>query len=143
MQDIKQSVFPNDVLANFFYFASQPNKIHQLLKFTKLPQSNVPKQYSVNETGTFHSHLVRLLAKPTWMTSNIISRLMFFFIITACIICSRCGVFCEGKWEVEEMQDTKLPGDKGLVLKSRAKHHAISGLLLRPFIFETKSLIVQ
>ncbi|XP_056625856.1 calnexin isoform X2 [Triplophysa dalaica] len=49
----------------------------------------------------------------------------------------------DGKWEVEEMQDTKLPGDKGLVLKSRAKHHAISGLLLRPFIFETKSLIVQ
>ncbi|XP_057204827.1 calnexin isoform X1 [Triplophysa rosa] len=49
----------------------------------------------------------------------------------------------DGNWEVEEMQDTKLPGDKGLVLKSRAKHHAISGLLLRPFVFETKSLIVQ
>uniref|UniRef100_A0AAY4BNM3 Calnexin n=1 Tax=Denticeps clupeoides TaxID=299321 RepID=A0AAY4BNM3_9TELE len=42
-----------------------------------------------------------------------------------------------------EMKDSKLPGDKGLVLKSRAKHHAISGLLLRPFVFNTKPLIVQ
>ncbi|XP_073676397.1 calnexin isoform X1 [Garra rufa] len=49
----------------------------------------------------------------------------------------------DGKWEVEEMKDTKLPGDKGLVLKSKAKHHAISGLLLRPFTFDTKPLIVQ
>ncbi|XP_028815461.1 calnexin isoform X2 [Denticeps clupeoides] len=49
----------------------------------------------------------------------------------------------DGKWEVEEMKDSKLPGDKGLVLKSRAKHHAISGLLLRPFVFNTKPLIVQ
>uniref|UniRef100_H3DQ83 Calnexin n=2 Tax=Tetraodon nigroviridis TaxID=99883 RepID=H3DQ83_TETNG len=31
----------------------------------------------------------------------------------------------------------------GLVLKSRAKHHAISTLLLRPFTFNTKPLIVQ
>lgn len=50
---------------------------------------------------------------------------------------------CAGKWEVEEMKDTKLPGDKGLVLKSRAKHHAVSALLLRPFTFDTKPLIVQ
>ncbi|XP_052005780.1 calnexin-like [Xyrauchen texanus] len=49
----------------------------------------------------------------------------------------------DGKWEVEEMQDTKLPGDKGLVLKSKAKHHAISALLLRPFTFDTKPLIIQ
>lgn len=48
-----------------------------------------------------------------------------------------------GKWAVEEMKDSKLPGDKGLVLKSRAKHHAISTLLLRPFTFNTKPLIVQ
>lgn len=48
-----------------------------------------------------------------------------------------------GKWEVEDMKDGKLPGDKGLVLKSRAKHHAISAQLLRPFIFDTKPLIVQ
>ncbi|CAB1337354.1 unnamed protein product [Coregonus sp. 'balchen'] len=49
----------------------------------------------------------------------------------------------DGKWEVEDMKDSKLPGDKGLVLKSRAKHHAISAQLLRPFIFDTKPLIVQ
>ncbi|XP_030622890.1 calnexin isoform X2 [Chanos chanos] len=49
----------------------------------------------------------------------------------------------DGKWEVEELKDNKLPGDKGLVLKSRAKHHAISALLLRPFTFDTKPLIVQ
>ncbi|XP_060740470.1 calnexin [Tachysurus vachellii] len=49
----------------------------------------------------------------------------------------------DGQWEVEEMKDSKLPGDKGLVLKSRAKHHAISALLLRPFVFNTKPLIVQ
>uniref|UniRef100_A0A3P9HPN4 Calnexin n=1 Tax=Oryzias latipes TaxID=8090 RepID=A0A3P9HPN4_ORYLA len=49
----------------------------------------------------------------------------------------------DGKWAVEEMKDSKLPGDKGLVLKSRAKHHAISARLLRPFTFDTKPLIVQ
>uniref|UniRef100_A0A671UHB5 Calnexin n=1 Tax=Sparus aurata TaxID=8175 RepID=A0A671UHB5_SPAAU len=49
----------------------------------------------------------------------------------------------DGKWAVEEMKDSKLPGDKGLVLKSRAKHHAISAQLLRPFTFDTKPLIIQ
>lgn len=48
-----------------------------------------------------------------------------------------------GKWAVEEMKDSKLPGDKGLVLKSRAKHHAISAQLLRPFTFDTQPLIIQ
>ncbi|XP_068596286.1 calnexin [Brachionichthys hirsutus] len=49
----------------------------------------------------------------------------------------------DGKWAVEEMKDSALPGDKGLVLKSRAKHHAISAQLLRPFTFDTKPLIMQ
>ncbi|XP_020370674.1 calnexin [Rhincodon typus] len=49
----------------------------------------------------------------------------------------------DGKWEVEEMKNTKLYGDKGLVLKSRAKHHAISALLDRPFLFDNKPLIIQ
>ncbi|XP_042348876.1 calnexin [Plectropomus leopardus] len=49
----------------------------------------------------------------------------------------------DGKWAVEEMKDSKLPGDQGLVLKSRAKHHAISAQLLRPFIFDNKPLIIQ
>ncbi|XP_078509659.1 calnexin isoform X1 [Lissotriton helveticus] len=49
----------------------------------------------------------------------------------------------DGKWEVEEMKDTRLPGDKGLVLVTRAKHHAISSKLKKPFVFDSKSLIVQ
>ncbi|XP_060935899.1 calnexin isoform X1 [Limanda limanda] len=49
----------------------------------------------------------------------------------------------DGKWAVEEMKDSKLPGDQGLVLKSRAKHHAISAQLLRPFTFDTQPLIIQ
>ncbi|XP_014828157.1 PREDICTED: calnexin isoform X2 [Poecilia mexicana] len=49
----------------------------------------------------------------------------------------------DGKWAVEEMKDTKLPGDKGLVLKSRAKHHAISAPLLRPFTFDSMPLVIQ
>ncbi|XP_023698779.1 calnexin isoform X2 [Paramormyrops kingsleyae] len=49
----------------------------------------------------------------------------------------------DGKWAVEEMVDSRLPGDKGLVLKSRAKHHAISSPMLRPFVFDTKPVIVQ
>ncbi|KAK6475859.1 calnexin-like [Huso huso] len=49
----------------------------------------------------------------------------------------------DGQWAVEEMKSSRLPGDKGLVLKSRAKHHAISGKLKRPFVFDTKPLIIQ
>ena len=37
----------------------------------------------------------------------------------------------------------KASGDKGLVLMSRAKHHAISAKLNKPFLFDTKPLIVQ
>ncbi|XP_072120215.1 calnexin isoform X2 [Mobula birostris] len=49
----------------------------------------------------------------------------------------------DGKWEVEDMKDTKLHGDKGLVLKTRAKHHAIAALLDQPFVFEDKPLFLQ
>ncbi|XP_008103057.2 calnexin isoform X1 [Anolis carolinensis] len=49
----------------------------------------------------------------------------------------------DGKWEVQEMKDTKLPGDKGLVLVSRAKHHAIAAKLNKPFIFDSKPFIIQ
>uniref|UniRef100_H3ASW1 Calnexin n=1 Tax=Latimeria chalumnae TaxID=7897 RepID=H3ASW1_LATCH len=49
----------------------------------------------------------------------------------------------DGKWEVEEMKDSKLPGDKGLVLKSRAKHHAISAKLSKPFVFDSDPFILQ
>ncbi|KAG1956497.1 calmegin [Pimephales promelas] len=49
----------------------------------------------------------------------------------------------DGKWVVEPLKENKVPGDLGLVLKSRAKHHAIAALLNKPFVFEDKPLIVQ
>ncbi|XP_018098778.1 calnexin isoform X1 [Xenopus laevis] len=48
----------------------------------------------------------------------------------------------DGKWEVEELKENKVPGDMGLVLKSTARHHAISSKLKKPFTFD-KPLIVQ
>ncbi|XP_036982071.2 calmegin [Artibeus jamaicensis] len=48
-----------------------------------------------------------------------------------------------GRWEIEELKENQVPGDRGLVLKSRAKHHAISATLAKPFVFADKPLIVQ
>ncbi|XP_007253758.3 calmegin [Astyanax mexicanus] len=49
----------------------------------------------------------------------------------------------DGKWEVEALKENKVPGDLGLVLKSRAKHHAISSPLSKPYIFKDRPLVVQ
>ncbi|XP_056585667.1 calmegin isoform X2 [Triplophysa dalaica] len=49
----------------------------------------------------------------------------------------------DGKWEVEPLKENKVSGDLGLVLKSRAKHHAIAAPLNRPFVFKNMPLIVQ
>lgn len=49
----------------------------------------------------------------------------------------------DGIWLLEYAQKDALPGDKGLVLKSKAKHHAISVPLHKPFVFDKKPLIVQ
>uniref|UniRef100_A0A8C5LZ95 Calmegin n=1 Tax=Leptobrachium leishanense TaxID=445787 RepID=A0A8C5LZ95_9ANUR len=49
----------------------------------------------------------------------------------------------DGQWQVEELKENKLSGDMGLVLKSVARHHAISAKLKRPFKFDTKPLIIQ
>ncbi|XP_036372990.1 calmegin isoform X1 [Megalops cyprinoides] len=49
----------------------------------------------------------------------------------------------DGKWEVEPLKENRVPGDMGLVLKSRAKHHAIAALLDKPFIFQDKPLVLQ
>lgn len=49
----------------------------------------------------------------------------------------------DGKWAVEELMDNNVPGDQSLVLKSKAKHHAISAPLRKPFKFDGESLIVQ
>lgn len=49
----------------------------------------------------------------------------------------------DGVWEVEALAKDALPGDTGLVLKSKAKHSAISAKLKKPFKFDDKVLIVQ
>ncbi|XP_069486985.1 calmegin [Ambystoma mexicanum] len=49
----------------------------------------------------------------------------------------------DGIWEIEELKKNQIPGDKGLVLKSAARHHAIAAMLSKPFIFDDQPLIVQ
>ena len=48
-----------------------------------------------------------------------------------------------GLWAVEEPLVPLLRGDRGLVLKSKAKHAAISAPLFRPFKFGARPLVVQ
>lgn len=48
-----------------------------------------------------------------------------------------------GKWSVEQLKENKVPGDQGLVLKSRAKHHAIAAMMDKPFVFEDEPLVLQ
>ena len=48
-----------------------------------------------------------------------------------------------GKWSVEQLKENKVPGDQGLVLKSRAKHHAIAAMMDKPFIFQDEPLVLQ
>lgn len=49
----------------------------------------------------------------------------------------------DGLWSLESPVRTILEQDFGLVLKSKAKHAAISSKLNRPFVFGGKPLIVQ
>ncbi|CAF0897549.1 unnamed protein product [Brachionus calyciflorus] len=50
----------------------------------------------------------------------------------------------DGEWAVESSSDSVLEGDLGLVLKSKAKHHAIAAKLDKPFLFtENKPLVLQ
>lgn len=49
----------------------------------------------------------------------------------------------DGEWDVEMPKRPLLPNDLGLVLKSKAKHAAISSRLNRPFVFSDKPLVVQ
>ncbi|XP_012215991.1 calnexin isoform X2 [Linepithema humile] len=49
----------------------------------------------------------------------------------------------DGIWAIEELDKFAMSGDLGLVLKSKARHAAISTLLAKPFYFEDKPLIVQ
>ncbi|XP_035825460.1 calnexin isoform X2 [Aplysia californica] len=49
----------------------------------------------------------------------------------------------DGRWSVEEPEDNPILQDLGLILKSKAKHHAISVNLTETFHFTDKPLIVQ
>ncbi|XP_076001701.1 calmegin isoform X2 [Genypterus blacodes] len=49
----------------------------------------------------------------------------------------------DGKWAVEQLKENKVPGDQGLILKSRAKHHAIAAMLNKPFVFQDEPLVLQ
>lgn len=68
------------------------------------------------------------------MISLLQSALFFKDSVCVCVL---------GRWEVEELKENTVPGDRGLVLKSVAKHHAISAMLTKAFIFDNKPLIVQ
>ncbi|XP_054717825.1 calnexin-like [Uloborus diversus] len=49
----------------------------------------------------------------------------------------------DGQWSVEEAEKNGLTGDLGLVLKSKARHHAISARLDKPFLFDNKPFVLQ
>eukprot|EP00795_Rhopilema_esculentum_P000380 gene380-10044_t len=49
----------------------------------------------------------------------------------------------DGKWSIEEPKDSAFKGDKALVLKEKAKHHAVSSLLPTKFEFTDQPFIVQ
>lgn len=49
----------------------------------------------------------------------------------------------DGIWAVESPHRSLLENDYGLVLKSKAKHAAISSRLNKPFVFTGKPLVVQ
>ncbi|KAL0951769.1 hypothetical protein HGRIS_008441 [Hohenbuehelia grisea] len=48
-----------------------------------------------------------------------------------------------GKWSVEDPEQSFVDGDKGLVAKSKAAHHAISAPFEKPLDFGDKPLVVQ
>ncbi|TRY71728.1 hypothetical protein TCAL_03416 [Tigriopus californicus] len=49
----------------------------------------------------------------------------------------------DGEWSLETATKDPLNGDMGLVMKSKAKHAAISAKLRKPFQFHSKPLVIQ
>eukprot|EP00112_Aurelia_sp_Birch-Aquarium-sp1_P024443 Seg774.1_Seg774.3 transcript_id=Seg774.1_Seg774.3/GoldUCD/mRNA.D3Y31 product=Calnexin protein_id=Seg774.1_Seg774.3/GoldUCD/D3Y31 len=49
----------------------------------------------------------------------------------------------DGKWSIEEPKDNAIKGDLALVLKEKAKHHAISTMLPTKYDFTDQPFIVQ
>ncbi|NWY37237.1 CLGN protein, partial [Sylvia atricapilla] len=82
--------------------------------------------------------------KPTgevYFTETFDEGMSRLFFTSDCIFSNFVCVL--GRWEVEELKENAVPGDKGLVLKSVAKYHAISAMLTKAFVFDDKPLIVQ
>ncbi|CAI4232326.1 unnamed protein product [Auanema sp. JU1783] len=48
-----------------------------------------------------------------------------------------------GEWAVDEPSLVSIEGDYGLIVKTKARHHAISGRLVKPFIFGERPLVIQ
>lgn len=49
-----------------------------------------------------------------------------------------------GEWEIGEAESPVLQNDYALILKTKARHHAIAAKLIKPFRFaDGKPLIVQ
>ncbi|NXS33736.1 CLGN protein, partial [Pomatostomus ruficeps] len=87
-------------------------------------------------TETFDEGLSRLYLLCFAFNKAVISLLQTAFFQRLCV----CVL---GRWEVEELKENAVPGDRGLVLKSVAKYHAISAMLTKAFVFDDKPLIVQ
>lgn len=49
----------------------------------------------------------------------------------------------DGVWSIQPLLKDALEGDQGLVLKSKAKHSAVSAKFKKPFQFADKQLVVQ
>lgn len=49
----------------------------------------------------------------------------------------------DGVWSIEAADNPILRNDLGLVMKSKARHAAVSSRLVKPFVFHDKPFIVQ
>ncbi|KIH65401.1 calreticulin family protein [Ancylostoma duodenale] len=48
-----------------------------------------------------------------------------------------------GKWEIGTSTEVSIEGDYGLIVRTKARHHAIAAKLDKPFSFKDKPLVVQ
>lgn len=70
-------------------------------------------------------------------------KINYSFMINVNVITIIGAYLPTGLWEVEPATRDPLRGDFGLVLKTKAKHAAISAKLDRAFVFKEKPLVVQ
>lgn len=48
-----------------------------------------------------------------------------------------------GKWEIGLPSEVSIEGDYGLIVRTKARHHAIAAKMDKPFRFADKPLVVQ